>query len=226
MRRIAMIGLLAAAGVACAQHGAPEQMNPTMTENDTGLAMKTNGNEQAVAEAALGIASEYLRVSQEALEVISVQAVDWPDSSLGCPQPGRSYLQVITPGHKALVRHGERVVPVHMAKASGFVCEPESGQAGPMELKPRILRLPPEQLEELARADLAQRLSVPRNDIRVLSRQAVEWQDTSLGCPEKGQDYQQKPTRGFVIRLAHKGEEYRYHSDQLRVFPCPAVASE
>jgi hypothetical protein len=29
---------------------------------------------------------------------------DWPDSSLGCPQPGMAYLQVITPGYLIVLR--------------------------------------------------------------------------------------------------------------------------
>lgn len=34
------------------------------------------------------------------MELVSVEEVDWPDSSLGCPQGGRMYLQVITPGYR------------------------------------------------------------------------------------------------------------------------------
>lgn len=35
--------------------------------------------------------------------VVQAEAVEWPDGSLGCPQPGQSYLQVITPGYKVLL---------------------------------------------------------------------------------------------------------------------------
>jgi hypothetical protein len=28
-----------------------------------------------------------------------IEATEWRDSSLGCPQPGMNYLQVITPGY-------------------------------------------------------------------------------------------------------------------------------
>src|SRR5688572_30891918 len=33
------------------------------------------------------------------LELVSAEAVQWNDSSLGCRQPGQQYLQVITDGH-------------------------------------------------------------------------------------------------------------------------------
>ncbi len=35
----------------------------------------------------------------------SVVAVIWPDSSLGCPQPGLEYAQVLTPGYQILLSY-------------------------------------------------------------------------------------------------------------------------
>lgn len=32
--------------------------------------------------------------------LITSEAMDWSDASLGCPQEGYAYAQVITPGHK------------------------------------------------------------------------------------------------------------------------------
>lgn len=34
------------------------------------------------------------------------EAVEWPDGSLGCPQPGVAYLQVITPGYRVQLEAG------------------------------------------------------------------------------------------------------------------------
>ncbi len=36
--------------------------------------------------------------------VVQVESVDWPDSSLGCPEPGRAYSQVVTPGYRFLLQ--------------------------------------------------------------------------------------------------------------------------
>lgn len=42
------------------------------------------------------------------LTLLSYAPVDWPDASLGCAEPGKSYAQVITPGWKVLIdRRGE-----------------------------------------------------------------------------------------------------------------------
>jgi len=40
------------------------------------------------------------------IRVVEVQAVDWPDTSLGCPQPGMMYAQVITPGYRIVLSDG------------------------------------------------------------------------------------------------------------------------
>jgi len=39
-----------------------------------------------------------LQRSASAIEIVSVIATDWRDSSLGLPEPGHMYAQVITPG--------------------------------------------------------------------------------------------------------------------------------
>ncbi len=39
-----------------------------------------------------------LGVDQSAITALSVEDVTWSDSSLGCPEPGMAYMQVLTPG--------------------------------------------------------------------------------------------------------------------------------
>jgi hypothetical protein len=58
---------------------------------------------EKVVAAAKADLMERLGVAEEAVVVQSVDAVQWPDSSLGCPQPGMMYLQVITPGFRVLL---------------------------------------------------------------------------------------------------------------------------
>jgi hypothetical protein len=48
-------------------------------------------------------------VAEEAVTVASVAATQWPDASLGCPEPGRVYAQVLTRGYAmSLVVEGRR----------------------------------------------------------------------------------------------------------------------
>ena len=36
-------------------------------------------------------------------KLLSYTPADWPDASLGCPEPGKSYAQVVTPGWNVLI---------------------------------------------------------------------------------------------------------------------------
>jgi hypothetical protein len=45
-----------------------------------------------------------LGISQEAITVVSAQAMTWNDSSLGCPVAGMMYTQVITPGYQIILK--------------------------------------------------------------------------------------------------------------------------
>ncbi|NTV63806.1 MAG: hypothetical protein HGA65_09755 [Oscillochloris sp.] len=47
------------------------------------------------------------------------QAIEWSDSSLGCPQPDMAYMQVITPGYQVLLQVGASTYDYH-ANTRGY----------------------------------------------------------------------------------------------------------
>ena len=47
--------------------------------------------------------SAKLSISDEEITVVSVEKVDWPDTSLGLPEPGKVYAQVIVPGFRIVL---------------------------------------------------------------------------------------------------------------------------
>lgn len=55
-----------------------------------------------VKRAASALAAE-LGIGADAVRVTSAERTEWPDSSLGCPEPGKAYLQMITPGYRVLL---------------------------------------------------------------------------------------------------------------------------
>jgi hypothetical protein len=63
-------------------------------------------------------------------------------------------------------------------------------------------------------ADLAEQTGLSPNDIELVSMEAVEWSDASLGCPQEGFMYAQVITPGFLIILEGQGQQYEYHTDQ------------
>jgi len=44
-----------------------------------------------------------LGISHDAIEVVMANAVMWNDGSLGCGQPGQSYIQVVVPGYQLIL---------------------------------------------------------------------------------------------------------------------------
>jgi hypothetical protein len=78
----------------------------------------------AVAQRTVG---QHTGIDYKQVDIVSVTAVDFSDSSLGCPQPGMAYLQVITSGHKIIAEisgsDGTQRFDVRVAGNHGLVCE-------------------------------------------------------------------------------------------------------
>jgi hypothetical protein len=58
-------------------------------------------------------AAQRAGVSPDQVSVVSVEPVEWRDSSLGCPEPGKMYTQAITPGYRILLQAGGKSYEYH-----------------------------------------------------------------------------------------------------------------
>ena len=67
---------------------------------------------QAV-DAALQDAAAHLNVSRDQLQVSQVGSQQWNDASLGCPQPGQLYSQIVTPGFLVMITSGSHQLEYH-----------------------------------------------------------------------------------------------------------------
>lgn len=72
---------------------------------------------------ALAVAAAHLEVRVEQLEVVAIEPVQWQDSSLGCPKPGRRYLPSAIAGYRVVVDHSGKKYQVHLGGKRGLVCE-------------------------------------------------------------------------------------------------------
>ena len=69
--------------------------------------------------------------------------------------------------------------------------------------------------------DLAAKLKMAAVAVQVVSVSAVDWSDTSLGCPQPGMFYAQVIVQGYTIMLAAGGQQVEYHADQRgRIVTC------
>ncbi|HSH03886.1 MAG TPA: hypothetical protein VLL52_15325, partial [Anaerolineae bacterium] len=54
-------------------------------------------------------------------KILAVLPTEWPDTSLGCPQSGEMYAQMITPGARVLVNTGTEKIVYHTSLSGQFV---------------------------------------------------------------------------------------------------------
>jgi hypothetical protein len=85
-----------------------------------------------MVEAAVAELATTLGVPPSDVTVVRVEAIDWPDASLGCPLPGKMYAQVVTPGLRIELQAEGKTYVVHTDLESQIVlCTTDVGSALP-----------------------------------------------------------------------------------------------
>jgi len=91
---------------------------------------------QRLADLAIEHLAGYLDVEKETIEVVQAEFVTWRDSSVGCPQPGYEYLQVLTHGSRIRLSAGKKIYEYHSGGSRPpFLCE-EPSDLGPLPYAP------------------------------------------------------------------------------------------
>jgi len=67
----------------------------------------------AMATASVDFVAATRGLAPAALRIIAVEAVNWPDAALGCPQPDMIYAAVITPGYRVVLATADATIVVH-----------------------------------------------------------------------------------------------------------------
>lgn len=62
-----------------------------------------------------------LQVSKRSMDVLYSEEVVWPNSSLGCPQNGVMYAEVMVPGFQIIVKYENDSYPVHTNRAGSRI---------------------------------------------------------------------------------------------------------
>jgi len=161
---------------------------------------------RAVADVARADLAGELGVEADRIAVLGVDPTNFADSGLGVIEPGKQYLEAVTPGYavrfsasgKTYTYHGsgDRIVSVPAGEESAGIVQ-------------RLLRS--------SVSDLQERLSVGLNEVVVQSVETTEFPDGSLGAPEPNVPYPLAPTPGYEIRMQAKGVVYRYWAADDRI---------
>jgi hypothetical protein len=109
------------------------------------------------------------------------------------------------------------------ARGKTFVYRAQGGRVMLCEGSASASGWPPEADAAVRAAvnDLASKRKVAAQAVQIVSVEAVDWSDTSLGCPQPGMFYAQIIVRGFQIMLSTDGQPAEYHADvRGRVVTC------
>ena len=103
----------------------PNEATPRPPSTNTPAAKGPEGKIPAGSEAQIELAKQNLAnrlgTSTESITVASVEEVEWPDSSLGCPEPGKMYAQIVTPGYRIMLQAGGKDYEYHTDKGKNVV---------------------------------------------------------------------------------------------------------
>ncbi|MGH2541150.1 MAG: hypothetical protein ACRDIB_00040 [Ardenticatenaceae bacterium] len=170
-----------------------------------------------VEERVIGYVAAETGAAPESIAIVEQEAVDWPSSALGCPQPGTAYLDVIVPGYQMQVDVSGEVLAVHTDLEGNniIICETggdTGGQSGgnmdPVET--RVVEF------------VATEMGTTPDAIRITNREERDWRNSALECPAPGTGYLDVITPGFQFMVEAKGEtlDVRTNEDASNIVIC------
>jgi hypothetical protein len=109
--------VVAQTGTAAPIEGEDTQMTPSLpTPGSTGM--------QYLVEKAKEDLAQRLSISLSQINLVEATEVVWPDASLGCPQPGMVYAEVLTPGYLILLNADSEEYEYHTSRSTEVIyCE-------------------------------------------------------------------------------------------------------
>ena len=182
------------------------------------LGGEATARDRAVAAAREAIRSR-LGAADSRIHLVEAVAVRWPDASLGCPEKGMSYAQVLTEGHRVRLRVEDRTFDVRVAGERTLVCGLGTATPGAEADASATTRL-----YRAARRDLAERLGISEKEIRVDFIRPTTWPRGVPSClAPSASAGSPTPVRGLTIQLSAGGMIFTYASDMDSVRPCEAT---
>lgn len=85
---------------------------------------------ETVVVAAQADLAARLGVEEDSIGLEAVEERQWPDTSLGCPEPGFFYAQVITPGYRIVLSVGPDEYVYHASTSRAVLCPQEGDDGG------------------------------------------------------------------------------------------------
>jgi hypothetical protein len=226
MKRIAATALLA---MGLLQVAAASQDSPGKSDE----AADSGAGAQAAAEQARAAAARELKAGANEFTVVTIEPAQWSDSSLGCRKPNAMYQQVVSNGYVVVLEREGKRHQVNVAGSRAVLCDVAARLTGTVRqpLPARGL----DRVASLARQDLANRLHVDVEHIRIASMEPRRWTDDDMNCRSgKGEPVTGAPAQeagspsaiGYRLALTASGRTFFYHTDLRSVRACPPIEAQ
>jgi len=176
---------------------------PTSPPIPTSIPLATNlpADLESAREAAVASLSSTLDLPADQINLISAQAVIWPDGCMGVRRMGVMCTNKQVPGFVIVLgangkryefhtnQDGSLIVPVEGVQATGSV-------------------------QDAVKSHLASLLGIEADRVTVISDTEVEWPDSCLGVAREGVMCATIVTPGQLIELDANGIQYEYHTNE------------
>jgi hypothetical protein len=224
MKRVAATALLAMGLLQVP--AAMSQENPGVSDG----AQDSSAAAQAAADQARAEAARQLRATAGEFTVVTIEPTQWSDSSLGCRKPGSMYTEVINNGYTVVLERQGKRHQVNVAGSRAVMCEPSAQISGTVRQPMSARGL--DRVTTLARQDLANRLRLDVQHVRVANVEPRRWTDDDMNCSSGGGSpvtgAQEGTTAGsagvgYRLALTASGRTYFYHTDLRSVRVCPPI---
>lgn len=118
----------------------PPEMDPTPVNNDFAPRDLTEKVKTDLAK--------QLAINTDQIRVAEIRAVDWPDASLGCPQPEMAYAQVITPGYYIALESQGQLYPYHTDQGDQIVLCLQYPSTSESETPLPVIPIDPDEIDD------------------------------------------------------------------------------
>jgi len=154
----------------------------------------------SIERAVIDFLHEEYGIPTDQIKIISIEAVNWPNSCLGVEDPNLLCLEVITPGYKIMVEYNSKMHEIHTDESGKTIVMVEKKE------DPEIVRVVKEYFMS--------KYGSETDNLMTISYESVEWRDSCLGVNEPGKMCMQVITPGYKVILKVEGKIYIFHTNQ------------
>ena len=116
----------------CSESPAPVDTNASAPASSPAANTGSASNPTDIARQTV---ATFLQLPLDEVTPVITESKSFGDASLGCPQAGMSYAQVVTPGHQVIVEADGRRFDVRVAGGAGRICRQPRGGPGIKEIE-------------------------------------------------------------------------------------------